>query len=366
MRSQSRRLMRWPCPNRVGRSAVLAIAICCVPGAALFLGGCSAGKDKVSAPVEQSKGIAPAAVQVSRNTQTQVEMVNVNIHLDPALILNIHYLSGQFLPTRKGQPPAFDDKLSYIVAIDSAEVGVSAASMTHALNTYVFGAPDAPLKNLTLSIQGNKIKQAGTLNEGIGIPFEMTGTMSATADGRIRIQPTQVKAVHLPVKGLMKVLGLHMAKLVNTRKTKGVSVEGDDIILDPAQMLPPPMMRGRITAVSIQGDEIIQTFGTARKLQAGKLFGGNYILYRGGVLRFGKLTMNDTDMRLIDADPTDPFDFFPDHYQDQLVAGYSKTTATGGLLIYMPDYGKISRPLSPHLAKVSDNPARTASVSRAN
>jgi hypothetical protein len=62
--------------------------------------------------------------------------------------------------------------------------------------------------------------------------------------------------------------------------------------------------------------------------------------------------MTDTDMQLIDADPTDPFDFFPDHYKDQLVAGYSKTTATGGLLVYMPDYGKISRPVSPQMANV--------------
>jgi hypothetical protein len=39
------------------------------------------------------------------------------------------------------------------------------------------------------------------------------------------------------------------------------------------------------------------------------------------------------------------------HYKDQLVAGYSKTTVTGGLLVYMPDYGKISKPLSPHGAE---------------
>jgi len=139
--------------------------------------------------------------------------------------------------------------------------------------------------------------------------------------------------------------------LVNTRNTKGVSVEGNDIILDPAQMLPPPKMRGLITAVRIENDEIIQTFGTGRTLPAGKPSAANYMAYRGGMLRFGKLTMNDTDMRLIDADPTDPFDFFPDHYQDQLVAGYSKTTASGGLLVYMPDYNKISQPLAPRLAK---------------
>jgi hypothetical protein len=326
------------------------IEICSVVGTLLLLGGCNASKYKASTPVEQRDDSTPTIVQ-PKNAQTQVEMVNVNIHLDPVLILHIHHLSGQFLPTKKGQPPAFDDKLSYIVAIDSAEIGVTAASMSHALNTYVFGAPDAPLKNLTLSIQGNQIKQAGTLNKGIGIPFEMTGTMSATADGRIRIRPTQVKAVHLPVEGVMKLFGLDMAKLVNTRNSKGVSVEGNDIILDPARMLPPPMMRGRITAVRIESDEIIQIFGTERARQAGKPSINNYMSYRGGVLRFGKLTMINTDMQLIDADPSDPFDFFPDHYQDQLVAGYSKTTASGGLLVYMPDYDKISKPLLPQVTK---------------
>ena len=33
---------------------------------------------------------------------------------------------------------------------------------------------------------------------------------------------------------------------------------------------------------------------------------------------------------MIDMDPRDPFDFYLDHYQEQLVAGYTKST---------PDYG---------------------------
>jgi hypothetical protein len=36
---------------------------------------------------------------------------------------------------------------------------------------------------------------------------------------------------------------------------------------------------------------------------------------------------------------------FPDHCDDQLVAGYVKTTSSAGLRVYMPDYNKISRPL---------------------
>jgi hypothetical protein len=57
--------------------------------------------------------------------------------------------------------------------------------------------------------------------------------------------------------------------------------------------------------------------------------------------------MTDADMWLIDADPRDPFDFFPDHYLDQLVAGYSKTTKAGGLRVYMPDFDKAAKPIEP-------------------
>ena len=92
--------------------------------------------------------------------------------------------------------------------------------MSHALNTYVFDTPDAPLKNLALSIKGDQIKQTGTMKTGIGIAFEMIGIMSATPEGIIRIHPTQVKAAHVPVIGLMKLFGLDMAKMINTRKNK--------------------------------------------------------------------------------------------------------------------------------------------------
>ena len=319
---------------------------------AILLASCSSSGNK---PKPAAQLPAPAAATPAEPTEsshepvaaeTRVEMVNVNIHLDTELILHIRYLTGKFLSTRRGQPPTFDDKLSYIVAIDSGKVGVSMASMTHAMNAYVFAEPDAPLKNLQLSADGSQIRQKGTLQKGPGIPFEMVGTIGATPDGKIRIHPTEMKVAHLPVKGLMKLFGLDMAKLINTRKTRGVSVDDNDLILDPARMLPPPQMRGRITAVRVEGDEIVQIFGKERPDPAERPR-SNYMAYSGGVLRFGRLTMNNTDMQLIDADPADQFEFFPDHYNEQLVAGYSKTTASGGLRVYMPDYNKLSKRVTP-------------------
>jgi hypothetical protein len=44
---------------------------------------------------------------------------------------------------------------------------------------------------------------------------------------------------------------------------------------------------------------------------------------------------------LIDMDPRDPFDFYFDHYTEQLVAGYTKTTPEFGLRVYARDYNKL-------------------------
>ena len=58
-------------------------------------------------------------------------------------------------------------------------------------------------------------------------------------------------------------------------------------------------------------------------------------------LTFGKLTMKGTELQIVDADSRDPFDFFLDHYNEQLVAGYSKNLPDKGLVVQMPDYDKL-------------------------
>jgi hypothetical protein len=70
----------------------------------------------------------------------------------------------------------------------------------------------------------------------------------------------------------------------------------------------------------------------------------NYIYHKGGVLRFGKLTMTDADLEIVDQTPLTPFDFSLPDYNRQLVAGYSKNTPTHGLIVFMPDFATLSRP----------------------
>jgi hypothetical protein len=271
----------------------------------------------------------------------QVAMRNVEYHYTADTSVRIRFLHGELYPTKPPQIVVFDDKESFYLVMADAEIAMSCDDLANILNQHVFTASDAPIKNLSVQSQGNTLIIRGKLHNQGGIPFQTTGMLSPTSDGRIRLHAVKVTAAHLPVKGLMDLLGIGIADLINTNKVQGVAAEKDDLLLDPQQILPLPRIQGKVTAVRIEGSKIVESFGSKQESQFDPKISGNYMAYRGNELRFGKLTMHDTDMVLLDMDPQDPFDFFLDHYVDQLVAGYSKTTPTFGLRVYMRDYNKL-------------------------
>ena len=90
-----------------------------------------------------------------------------------------------------------------------------------------------------------------------------------------------------------------------------------------------------MTHASIEGDQMWLQFGDTRvkTIEPPAQRDGNYMYYRGGTLRFGKLTLEDTDFLLTDSDPRDPFDFVPQADRTQLIAASSKNTTAGGLIV---------------------------------
>jgi hypothetical protein len=61
----------------------------------------------------------------------------------------------------------------------------------------------------------------------------------------------------------------------------------------------------------------------------------------------GKLLFVDADMFVADTDPSDPFDFFIDRYNDQLVAGFSRNQPNYGLFVFMRDFNDLGKPPRP-------------------
>lgn len=271
----------------------------------------------------------------------QAAMQHVDFHVDATIVLRMSHLRGQLLPRRAGTPVIFDDKNSFILAIDSARISVSARAMADLLNRYVFGYPGAPLRGLSITVEGRQLKQRGRMN---GMPFSILSDVRTTAAGEIRLTPVRIKAFGVPVTSVMRLLGMRLARMLDLRKAHGIRVEGNDLVIDPTAILPPPLTRGHLAAIELHDSTMVQIFRPARgpalpPLAPPDSTARNYMYFREGSLRFGVLTMTPADLLIVDGDPSDPFEFFLDRYLDQLVAGFSRNTRSGGLITTMPDLG---------------------------
>lgn len=269
-------------------------------------------------------------------------MRHVALHVDEQTVVDVRRLRGEMIPTRADAPPVFDDKRSFSVRIDTAEIAIGTDSLSRLLNGYVFNYDGSPLKNLQVGTVGRQLKMTGTMKTGIDVPFTIVADARVDPIGVLRLHPTSIKTLGIPAGGLFSLFGVELEKLVHVRGDRGVRVDGNDVVLDAARLLPPPRIEGRLQAVRVEPGRIVQQFGPGRDAPLRPpVPNTNYMYYRGGVLRFGRLTMTDADLELIDRHPQDPFDFFQDRYNDQLVAGYSKNTPSHGLKVFMPDYGQV-------------------------
>lgn len=297
---------------------------------------------------------AHAGSRAVESNAVQTQMRNVMYHFSSNVAVHIKTLDGQLDPADPSVYPVFDNKDSFTVAINSAEITITATDLGNVLNSYVFARAKAPISGLSVTIQSGRLKIKGRLHEAGAIPFETEGELTPTQDGKILLHAAKVKALHVPVKKIMGLFGVEMSDLIKSGKIPGVETHEDDLILDPALVFPPPHMHGKVTAIGIEGDAIVLTFGNKNKRKK-NLQAGNYMSYRGNRLAFGKLLMTDADMNLIDMDSTDPFDFYLDRYKDQLTAGYTKITPTFGLRVYMRDFNKLNKSANQKAKDVTAN-----------
>ena len=286
--------------------------------------------------------VSPAVPE--ENGAVNLQMRNVNLRIAPGVVLQIRSLRGRMIPTSPDRPVTLDKRDSFNVELQSAVIAISTSGLSQLLNSYVFAYPGAPLKNLSVSVKNGQLVEKGTMHKAVDLPFELEGSLSPEASGAIRLHANKASAEHIPMKGLLHLFGEDLSKLVNTNEARGARMEGDDIVLFPSRMMPPPHILGRVTAVRIEGDNVVQVFGeNPPELMALPAPAANYIYHRGGILRFGKLTMTDADLEIIDKNPKTPLDFSLDDYNQQLVAGYSRNTPSHGLVVHIPDYSQIAR-----------------------
>jgi hypothetical protein len=270
-----------------------------------------------------------------------VDMRNVDLHVAPQIDLHIRHLRGLFVAGRARSAPYLDDPRGYTVVVETGEVAVDVASL-NAIVSRALTQAHSNVRDVKISIDNGQLRQKGVVKKGISVPFDMKGSVGVTREGLIRIHAESMKGFGVPVNPLLKILRIQTDDLIEVDPGHGIQVDGNDLLLDVSQLLPPPGFHGKVTSVRVEPGALIQVFGSgvARPISA-SASAKNHIYWRGGQLSFGKLTMTETDLELVDEDPRDPFDFSVDRWNEQLVAGYSKTMPNRGLRAHMPDYNDL-------------------------
>jgi hypothetical protein len=324
-------------------SLIFLPACCCVKGPSTVA---SAPPTTDVPPIGAAKFVVPSEAEQRGPTQTQMQ--NVDFRVAPAITLKIRRLRGEMVSKDAGSPLNFDNKLSFVLRIDTGVIGMTTSSLDALMNGYVLNTKNAPMRNLHITIAGKQLRQEGIIHKIVDLPFTMWADVSVT-DGRIRLHPTKIDICGVNGLGLLKALGQSLEKMIgkDLPKDHGMTAEGNDMLLDPAKMLPPPQTELHLVDVHTEGDELVQVFDAQQRLAPLAPLHPeekNYMYFRGGTLRMGKLLMVDADMQVADTDPGDPFDFFIDRYNEQLVSGFTRNQANYGLLVFMRDFEDVGKP----------------------
>lgn len=260
----------------------------------------------------------------------------------------IPWFRGDLARTNPKIVPSFDDLDSFYLDVQAGVIHANIGDIGNFMNAS--GAADrSPLKNMKLSGDGDQIKLQGTLHKVVPLPIELEGTISAAPGNEIHIHVTKLSMLKVPLKGLFGLFHVHLSDLFNPKGTAGITVKGNDIYLDTDVLLPAPHIRGTLTSVRVVNPDLEAVYGKGeREVNRVKQW-RNFLRLRDGTLDFGKLTMHNVDIIMVDISNDAWFDLDLAHYQEQMVYGYTHMTPQAGLQIFMPDVDELPKKTAPNV-----------------
>jgi len=316
-----------------------------------WLIGCS----QTPAPVEAAGTLADTAIQTPARvsdpqTDPVLTMRNVQFRFTKDIVVGIDRIRATMKPTLTAGIVSFDDPASFDLDVAGAAIRLTMPQAQLLMNERVFAYKGSNVHHLELAADGNDIIIRGTLTKGASIPFTMKGSMSMRERRWLVVDAKEIKIGAVGVTGLLKAIHVTMQAMIDPPASGQVRVQGNTILIDVLSELPPPHVHGVVTALDCCDRGIGLTLGVGaaagdsalREIVSSAMSAPNFIAIRRGTLRFGKMTMTDSELDLMDADPADPFDFFLRDYQCQLAAGDAHTTLQYAWHVRMPDFAKLA------------------------
>ena len=318
---------------------LLAALLLLFTNVASFLWGRHAGAG-YSAQVPMAQEAAIPANPSSKDTSITVFAHNLLLRKGPHFRIYVRWIQGHMVPTHADINPSFDSPESFVLEIQRGLISIKLADLAGFLNAGATGGVGA-LTDVSVRTSGDQIELHGIAHKVVPLPVKVVGTLAPLPDGRIQFHIASFSVLKVPLKGLLGVFHLTLADLTPRSHTPGIAINGNNFEFDTQRLLPPPHIHGKITRVVMSSDQIRVFYGNAGETDAQLSDWHNFLKFTGGTLNFGKLTMHDVDLTMIDATRDAWFDLDLINYQAQLVHGYSRITKGAGLEIFMPDAASV-------------------------
>lgn len=283
---------------------------------------------------------------------------NVIYRVDEDITIGMPNLNADIQVYEENQPFIPANRDDYLVKIHTGDFVIDQESMALIFNKYELTYPGCPLSDLKIEAKQGTLKMSGVLRKGIPLPFEMEGALRPNGKGQVVLTPETVKSAGIPVKGLMNLIGLEVASLMNARPNGGMKIDGNDIIIYPDRLLPAPSVTGFVSGVRVEPGKVIMIFDDQVRREVPTLpepWAQNWILMHGGNILINNHLVMDAVLHMIDAKPSDPMHYYMPLYREQLEAGMT-VGAKAATIAYLPDVYDIHAPMPRYRPQIPGAP----------
>lgn len=252
------------------------------------------------------------------STRTQIDAHNVTYRIFDHLKLEVPYAHVE-LEDRTPEDPMHLEGLDFNLHLRSGQLRVNDVGVSLTVGD-LLKQNNVPLNDVRVTFDPrNEINVEGKFKAlGVGIPVKVSGTVGATARGEISYSLGRVSVMGIPVNGLMNVLGLSLEKTLKLNDpSKGYYAVGNDVFINPNQLLEQPGVNVRVADVSTHVGDLVLTFGdnpalvgdALAKVERDDL---NSIELRGGHFYYDGYFVKDGKVRMEDKTPHTPLEMEKD------------------------------------------------------
>lgn len=309
------------------------------------------------------KGLpAPSRHATARDSGTRgvgIEVHNVDYELADGVGFYVKSLKGMLVPHDSSKPVNFDDPAEYDIHIYTGTVVVRPSDLDALFNQYVLTYEPRALSSVENHTTKNtlKVSVAARLFKFIppagGLPTTLSGPVKVTNDNELVYTPDSVSSLGLPLLPILKATGLSLSTITPFKRT-GVRLDGNQLIMNPATLFPPPALKiDHIKSAKLSDAGLTLVFSSPQgtpTFASPPVDTDSYIWLQSGDARFYGTVLVNARLLLMNNDHK-RLHFNLYHYRAQSAAGRINSRMDGTLIARVPNNFDTSLDKSPPVTR---------------